>query len=373
MANRKKLLIVFAIVLAALAAAAIGLLTLRGRETPEPTEPAATASTEAPTQPTQPSTEAPTQAPTEAPTEPTVLRNPFNGEIVDEIWTRRPYAVSINNVRPSMPQSGIGQADIVYEMLVEAGLTRCLGIFSDISAVEKIGSIRSARIYTFSLAQSCDAILVRCGGSSQADQAIKAAGWDEIDGYYLSEPFYRDQARKTAGYALEHTMFTGGDLILENTEKRSLRTTHEGGLDYGLRFGTNEMEDGVDATDVSLTFSSAKSTSLSYDSESGKYLASQYGKDWLDEGTGKTLAFDNVLILRAETWTQEDNVHMDMTLTGQGRGYYACGGKLIPIRWSRSADSAPFIYTREDGTALELRTGKSYIAIVPTNADVDWQ
>lgn len=369
MTNRKKLLIVFALVLAVLAAAVIGLLALRNREVPEPTE----ASSVATQEPTLPPTETPTEAATEAPTEPVILRNPFNGEIVDEIWTRRPYAVSVNNVRPSMPQYGIGQADIVYEMVVEAGLTRCLAIFSDVSDVEKIGSIRSARIYTLDLVRSCDAILVRCGGSTEANEAIKAAGWDEIDGYYLNEPFYRDQDRRAAGYALEHTMFTGGDLLLENTEKRSLRTDHEGELDYGLNFADNVEPEGKTANKILLDFSTVKCSIMNYDAESGKYLASQYTTDWIDQGTGETLAFDNVLVIFAETWTQEDEVHMDMTLVGEGTGLYACGGQIIPILWSRISEDAPFRYTTEDGTPLSVRTGKSYIGIVPTMGSVSWE
>ena len=334
--------------------------------------------TDAPTE-TILQTEAPTTAPTEetavteAPTEPEVLRNPFNGEVVEEVWTQRPYACSINNVKPSMPQYGIGQADIVYEMLVEYGLTRCLGIFSDVSAVEKIGSIRSARIYTYSLAKSCDAILVRCGGSDQAIEAIKADGWDEIDGYYLSEPFYRDKERRAAGYALEHTMFTSGPLLLENTEKRSLRTTHEGGLDYGLNFAEEAVPAGETAERIALVFSKSKSTALTYDAGTGKYLGSQYGKDWIDNITGDTLAFENVLILRAETWTQENGIHEYIELVGEGTGYYANGGQLTGIRWSRSADSEPFRYTLEDGTPLTIGVGKSYIGIVPADADVSWE
>lgn len=330
--------------------------------------------TEAPTAaPTQAPTEAPTEEPTEAPTEPPVLRNPFSGEVVEGISELRPYAVSVNNVKAAMPQFGMSQAEIVYEMLVEGGLTRCLAIFSDVSDVEKIGSIRSARIYTTSLIQSCDAILVRCGGSTQADKIISSMGWDEIDGYKLSFPFYRDQERRNAGYALEHTMFTSGPDLIANATDRGLRLTHEGGVDYGLNFAEDAIPDGETAQAISFSFSNVKSSAMNYDAESGKYLASQYKTDWIDAATGEALAFENVLILRAETWVQENGIHMDMTLVGEGTGYYANGGYLIPIRWSRSADDQPFIYTQENGMPLCIGVGASYIGIVPTYANVTWE
>ena len=333
---------------------------------PEPTEAPPQVSTEAPT-------ETPTEAPAEIPAEPSILRNPFSGEVVEETSELRPYAVSMNNVKAAMPQHGIGQAEIVYEMLVEGGLTRCLAIFSDVSDVAKIGSIRSARIYTTSLMQSCDAILVRCGGSEQAINTIAALGWDEIDGYKQDFPFYRDQARLDDGYAWEHTLFTSGPDLIADATGRGLRLTHEGGINYGLNFAEDAIPDGDTAHTISLSFSKVKSSAMYYDAESGKYLASQYKTDWIDGATGETLAFENVLILRSETWTQENGIHVDMTLVGEGTGYYANGGYLIPIRWSRSADDQPFIYTQENGRPLCVGIGASYIGIIPTGANVTWE
>lgn len=349
---------------------ALVMLLCSGCAAEDSVEPATDVPTDAPA---EVSTEAPTEEPAPIPTLPPVIRNPYNGAAIEESFILRPFAVSINNVKPSMPQYGIGQADIVYEMLVEYGLTRCLAIYSDISAVEKIGSIRSARLYTYSLVQSCDAILVRCGGSSEADAAIHADGWDELDGYYLSEPFYRDKERRNAGYAMEHTMFTSGELILENVAKRNLRTEREAAIDYGLTFTEEATPDGAAAGSIQLVFSGSKSTSLIYNEEAGKYLAHQYDSPWIDKITGDTLAFDNVLILRAKVWTQEDGVHETIQLVGEGSGYFACGGQIIPIRWSRSADDEPFRYTLEDGSPLNIRVGKSYIGIVPMTANISWE
>ena len=52
----------------------------------------------------------------------------------------RPLAVMINNIENAIPQSGIGQADILYEFVVEGGITRMLAIYSDYSNLEKVGS-----------------------------------------------------------------------------------------------------------------------------------------------------------------------------------------------------------------------------------------
>ena len=57
----------------------------------------------------------------------------------------RPIAVMLNNISDAMPQCDIGKADIVYEMKVEGGITRLLGIFNDYSNLEKLGSVCSCR------------------------------------------------------------------------------------------------------------------------------------------------------------------------------------------------------------------------------------
>jgi hypothetical protein len=262
-------------------------------------------------------------------------------------------------------------------MPVEGEVTRCLAVFTDIGAVEKLGSIRSARIYTASLVQALDAILVRAGGSAEADEALTNMGWSQIDGIkgYAANTFYRDQERKKAGYALEHTLFTSGAALIENAESRKLPLVREQGIDYGLIFKEDATPAGEDAGSITIHFASyknAKTSTFRYDSESGKYLASQFGENWIDRNTDETLAFENVLVMKADTWVQKDGEHKSIQLVGSGKGYFACGGKIVPILWSRSAENKPFVYTLEDGTPLELGIGKTYIGITPILAPTEW-
>ena len=74
--------------------------------------------------------------------------NEFSGEWIDEsLSNQRPLCIMINNIVDAMPQSGISQADITYEMLVEGGITRYMCVFKDYSNLEKLGPVRSARHY----------------------------------------------------------------------------------------------------------------------------------------------------------------------------------------------------------------------------------
>ena len=88
-----------------------------------------------------------------APTKEGYVINEFSGEWIDEsLSNQRPLCIMINNIVDAMPQSGISQADITYEMLVEGGITRYMCVFKDYSNLEKLGPVRSARHYYVQMA-----------------------------------------------------------------------------------------------------------------------------------------------------------------------------------------------------------------------------
>jgi hypothetical protein len=92
--------------------------------------------------------------------------NPLTGVKDLEIGKEkdRPVAVTINNISVAQPvQTGLGQADIVYETEVEGGITRLLALFQDVSKVKKLGTIRSARYVFIDLAMGHNAVYAHHG------------------------------------------------------------------------------------------------------------------------------------------------------------------------------------------------------------------
>ena len=104
------------------------------------------------------------------------------------------------------------------------------------------------------------------------------------------------------------------------------------------------------------------------------YKAAQYGDALIDGNTNDTLSFRNVLIMKAYSYTDSEGYRQFVEMTNtSGDGYFACGGKLIPIHWSRGHVDEPFVYTKTDGTLLSLGVGKSYVAVVPLDGEPDYQ
>lgn len=349
---------------------ALCLLLWGCASTPQETTPSSsqTESTQA-TQATQ-ATTLPTEAtkPSEEPE--SLYKNPFTGETVEEPFTARPFLVSINNSRSAMPHHGLNEADIVFEMLVNEYGTRCLALVTDLEAVKTIGSIRSLRYNFTDLAQAYDAIVIYAGGSDVVLADLKESGVDHVSALNGSNggAFYRDSDRKNNGYAFEHTLFANAELMGKYAEKRGFQLTAPADKDYGLRFTQNGTPAGGEtATTITMSFFTGnKTTTMKYDATTGKYVYHQYKQDMVDGNTGEINSYTNVFTLFAVN-TNEGVYHI-ANLLGEGDGYYACGGKIVPIKWYRAGENDFFTFTLADGTPLEQGVGNSYVGIIPTGS-----
>ena len=341
-----------------------------GQAAVETTQPAAAAeqTTEEPT------TEATTEPTTEA-TEAPVYRNPLNGEIIDEPYTDRLFACTISNMRENIPHVNLCKADVVFETYVNMNnIVRCLALYSNIEDVEAIGSMRSTRPIFNDLAQHYGLIVAHAGGSNTAlrdalernIENFNGEAWDVMQHVTTS---YRDKEYKRS---VENSLFSIGSGLKEYAEFAGYATSLE--RDYGFRFTEDGVPaDGVDAQTITIHLyykQAKKDTVMVYDEELGKYAWNQYGEVMQDQISGETEAFTNVLILSADV-TNEGLYHYADFDAG-GTGWYANGGKLIPITWTCAGEREPFFFYTEDGQGLEIGVGNTYIAILPADGSVEY-
>jgi len=329
----------------------------------------------------------------------------------------RPVAVTISNALGALPQHSISQADIIYETLVEGGITRMLGIFRDISRVGDIGSVRSARPYFVEIVQSHDAIFAHGGGSPAAINMLRTGGFDHIDGVFGpgDRAFYR-----VPGRAQIHSLFTSGTSISQNISARGLRTMHPEWYRCSLQYvpngnplrdpdspdDINEPEEpdngprlssastGTDinnivfntpmfsiapmgngmASGVSVRFSSSNTTFFRHDlNDNLYYVHTHNGSSHIDGNTHSQLAVTNVIVIRTDISPipGDGAGRLSIATVGFGSGYYINGGNFTEITWSRSAGTSQFEYRMPDGSPVLLGYGKTYICIVPMDARVN--
>lgn len=317
----------------------------------------------------------PTTEPTTVPTEPPVVHfNPLNGEILDAPFTGRIFANTVSNLQENLPHVGVNQADVIIETYVNmANVVRCLALFTDIESVDAIGATRSTRPMFNDIAQHYDLILSHAGGSDQALNDAKERGIDNfnIDAWVVASTgaSYRDTEYKRA---YENTLFGIGSGIKAYAESQGMEMNLE--RDYGFRFtedGTPAEGETADTVSVTLTYEKAKKeTVMVYDAELDKYVWNQYGKAMADQITGETEAFTNVIIMFTDITT--NGIYHVTEFTNGGLGYYANGGKIVPIVWACDGDDQPFRFMTQDAQDLLIGQGNTYIAICTPDSPVVW-
>lgn len=297
-----------------------------------------------------------------------IYLNPLTGlQTEKDISMLRPYAVMLNNKKEALPQLGVSQADIIYEICAEGGITRMEGIFQTVEGVGNLGSIRSIRPYYIEIATGYDAIVIHAGGSEEAYSDLKNWGINHFDGVRGGKDasiFWRDEYRKkNAGY--EHSMLTSGEKILEYVNTTTIRQEHK--EDYKAPFSfseTNAASGGAIALDVTVKFSNYKTDQFTYDPKTGLYMIKGYGKEYVDGNTNQQVGVTNLLVLNTNSKVLDSEGRLKVDTTGSGSGTYFCGGSSIDITWERNTRNDNFVYKKTDGSVLEFMAGKTYICVI---------
>ncbi len=291
--------------------------------------------------------------------------------IIDVDSKTRPYAVMINSVNEALPQSGLDKAYIVYEIMVEYGITRMLALFKDVD-FEKVGSIRSVRSQYLPYVFENDAILVHAGGQKEALERIvneKITDID-VDGAYG----VRDtELRKTRAY--EHTLFTNSNLLSKAMQDMNIKSTTE--TKNLLTYSADELDlsnyETKEANSISIKYSDYRTSNYTYDSDSKTYLRSMNNTKNVDLVTGQQYKVKNIIVYSAvyTTYTLRGTGYQKIEDIASGEGYYITDGVALPITWSKSSEKSQTVYKiKEDGKELVVNDGNTYIQIYPTTGNL---
>src|SRR4051794_5747896 len=130
-----------------------------------------------------------TPTPTPTPPPPPVVW-PLTGVLSGAVPARPAVAVKIENSLDARPQTGLNSADMVWEEVVEGGITRYLAVFhSHLPPV--IGPVRSVRPMDPSIAAPLRGLFAFSGGQPPFPQAAAASGLQVLS-YDAGNPgFYR--------------------------------------------------------------------------------------------------------------------------------------------------------------------------------------
>ena len=293
------------------------------------------------------------------------------GDLSEGAIGKRPVAVMVNNVQKAMPQYGVSQADLIFEIPVEGDATRFMALYGDYTKVPQVCPIRSCRYYFPALSQGFDAFYVNWGIDDTIADYLQALDLDQIEGITNTGGLFgRDQEKLNQGYALEHTGFFDGTRLVSYIESKGLRTDLKEEK-KGAAFLFNGMDEqlkpeGSDCTQVDVQFG-AQSSTFTYDAEKKVYLKQINGTPQTDAKTGEQLAFTNVLVLETEISVRDEVGHKQIDWDGgaNAKGYYISNGGVQEIRWSKDENNEESYLRFFDlsGKEIKINRGKSYIAL----------
>ena len=283
----------------------------------------------------------------------------------------RPIAVMIDNHVDAMPQAGLLEADIIYEIIVEGGETRLMLILQD-KDLDKIGPIRSSRHYFLDYALENDAIYVHYGWSPQAKSDISSLGVNNINGIYESSTSFWRVSDKYA----PHNAVTSTENIMKIANRKGYRIEKKS--ENVLNYVVDEvnLENGEIANTVTIPYSDYNTVKYKYDSDKKEYVRYSRGKKQVDWDSEKTVTTKNIIIEKAKNSTLNDGTNKGRQTLDNVKeldGYYITNGKAIPITCTKSSRKEKTVYKDLEGNEINVNDGKTFIQICPINADIEFE
>ncbi|QCT01451.1 hypothetical protein E6C60_0730 [Paenibacillus algicola] len=313
-----------------------------------------------------PAVEQPVETPPAAEEQPeanSAFTAPLTGQGLEQPSDRRPLAVMMNNAPAARPQSGLSQADLVYEVLAEGGITRLIAIYQSQTGIEKIGPVRSIRPYLIDIGESYDGVLVHAGGSPEAYTIIQRQKKQDLDeigsaGAY----FWRTTDRKAP-----HNLYTSEEKLREAVLKHSYPQESEvPEYDFLDAAAPADDAEGEPAIRVDLTFLlGSYNVGYTYDEETGTYKRSINNQPHIDKNNNAVLEAANVVVLSAEHKVLDEVGRLAVNLEQGGEAMLFRKGKVIKGEWSRKqGDVIRFL---KDGKEVPFYPGTTYFNIVPSS------
>lgn len=284
---------------------------------------------------------------------------------------KRTLAVVIDNVGDAIPQTSLNEAMIVYEAIVEGGLTRFLAIYKD-PKVDTIGPVRSARPYFIDYALENDSLFIHYGGSPKALEEVQKLNIPSINGLYSPGKVYSRTNKKTA----PHNAIVSVKEIWNYAESQKMRTTTKERNVLNYSVDAIELAEGTVANTVNVPYSTSK-VKFVYNAEKQiyeRYVGNKLQKDWL---TGEALTTKNIIVTFANNYgTNEEgkpNYRQALENIGTLNGYYITNGKAEKIKCKKTTRSGKTEYQDLEGNEIKVNDGNTYIQIVPLNLNVTFQ
>jgi len=277
--------------------------------------------------------------------------------ITDPKLAKRPAVVVKVGNYDAHPQRGTNQADLVYEEIINANVSRFAMVFQTQTAPE-VGPIRSGRRQDVNLFGSLNRpIFAWAGGNHTVTQEIQSS--DLID---LSQFKCQGSCFRGGGDFMPYNLFFNVDKVY------TLSLPDAGTPPQQFQYlQTGETAAGRDSVGVDLKMDSYRVT-WTWNPTTQLYERTQNGrpdKNW----DGSLVTTNNVVVLEM-VYNPGISGSPDAVSVGHGNVYVFTGGKVVKGQWTRADRKAVFTLTTDSGDPIKLTPGRTFIELPRTGGNV---
>ena len=280
--------------------------------------------------------------------------------------TRPALVVKIDNHPDARPQSGLNEADIVFEENVE-NLTRFAAVFQS-NGADPVGPIRSGRTQDVALLGSLNRpIFAWSGGNGRVTTAITASDLIPVSETKAGKAMFRNKNRKAP-----HDLY--GNVSALYTFAPADAGAPQPQFQYRP---AGAAPAGAPADGVKVSMDNVR-VLWTWNVDTSTYLRFSDGKVHKDAINDDQLATSNVVVLSVDYKpSPADGRSPEAQTVGTGDVWVFTAGTVVTGTWTRADRLAPFTLTAADGSPILLTPGHTFVelsrtgkgAIVPTGTD----
>jgi hypothetical protein len=310
---------------------------------------------------------------TPAPT-PVTVPAPLTGEPVKPaVANRRVMVVMIDDQFDARPQSGLSQADVVWQAPAEGGIPRYMAFFQA-GDPPAVGPVRSSRLYFIAWASEWRPLYVHAGGSPQA-KALLASSKGRGSYVYNADEFRWGGGRylwRVKTRAAPHNVYTDGKHLRQLA--RRVGADPVDGQKPAWNFADPKpIEERPEGGTIVVPYLANRIT-YAYNRDTNTYKRSVTGeKRQVDAGTKDRVAPTNVVIMAVRFAPLNDGSHksrLEAQVTGSGKAWIATNGKTIRGTWKKKGFRTKTRFFDRNGNEVTLTKGQTFVQVVPLSARI---
>lgn len=303
----------------------------------------------------------PTYSSTYVTPEPTDLA-PLTGETIPQGSLTAPsLAAKVDNHPDARPQFGLERTDIVFEELVEGGLTRYVAVWhSDVP--DQIGPVRSIRPMDPDIVSPLGGIIAYSGGQYRFVVMMQETNvYNAIHGQAdTADLMFRVDGRPGP----HDVLVRAPQLIARHLDLKAPAQQFAFAPDVA---SSSAVLEGKPTASMALRFGAASAPSWVWKAGLGVWQRKQNGSPDLDI-SGKPFSAVNVVIVRVPVTVTYSIPKTE--LIGSGEAWVSSGGMTIHATWSKGSQRAPIRLVDDTGTVIQLAPGNTWVELVPLAGSV---